>query len=243
MAGSAVLAAARNNAEWCDAMCRAHGLPGGFTESLWFNPRKAPPYYPDAVTLTPDASVAEVLRLLDRRAVDGEPGGASVKDSFARLDLSVAGFRVLFEAQWILRPAGSSQPPGESRAPTGDVVRWEKIGDESDLREWETHFHGGWDDGLFPAGLLADPTVVILAGRIDGDVVCGSVLNTGDQVVGVSNVFASGCDMDTAWAGTVANAAALFPGRPMVGYERSEDLRLARRHGFTPVGPLRVWLR
>ncbi|MEZ0071362.1 hypothetical protein [Planotetraspora sp. GP83] len=101
MAGSGVLAAARNNAEWCDAMCRAHGMPGGFTESL-FNPRKAPPYYPDAVTLTPDATVAEVLRLLDRRAVDGEPGGASVKDSFARLDLSAAGFRVLFEAQWIL---------------------------------------------------------------------------------------------------------------------------------------------
>lgn len=33
---------------------------------------------------------------------------ASVKDSFAGLDLTQFGFRVLFEAQWIHRPASAT---------------------------------------------------------------------------------------------------------------------------------------
>ncbi len=45
--------AALNNAEWCDAMCRAHGLPGVFTPRAWTNPVRTPLFYPDAVTLSP----------------------------------------------------------------------------------------------------------------------------------------------------------------------------------------------
>ncbi|MFF0288669.1 hypothetical protein [Streptomyces sp. NPDC005262] len=37
--------------------------------------------------------------------------GASMKDSFADLDLTEAGFHVLFEAQWIHRPASAPIPP------------------------------------------------------------------------------------------------------------------------------------
>jgi hypothetical protein len=33
----------------------------------------------------------------------------------------------------------------------------------------------------------------------------------------------------------------LFPGLPLVGYERGDDLERARRVGFEEVGPLRVW--
>ncbi len=29
---TSVAAAARDNAEWCDAMCRAHGSPGTFAD-------------------------------------------------------------------------------------------------------------------------------------------------------------------------------------------------------------------
>ena len=68
-----------------------------------------------------------------------------------------------------------------------------------------------------------------------------SALNASGGVVGVSNVFALGCDLDAAWSGTVALAAELLPGRPLVGYET--DPAPASRHGFTPIGPLRVWLK
>ena len=42
--------AARNNAEWCDAVCRAHGNPGEFHDDIWLNrnagaaTRRAPPH-------------------------------------------------------------------------------------------------------------------------------------------------------------------------------------------------------
>lgn len=48
-----VRAAARNNAEWCAAMCRAHGVAGEFGADAWAAAVRTPPYYPDAVTLEP----------------------------------------------------------------------------------------------------------------------------------------------------------------------------------------------
>ena len=76
-----------------------------------------------------------------------------------------------------------------------------------------------------------------------GGIVCGSVLNAtrADDTVGVSNVFARPGHLDAAWAGTITQAAALFPGRPLVGYE--SDPAPAAEHGFTPAGPLRIWLK
>ncbi|MGP3964604.1 hypothetical protein ACTWPT_52470 [Nonomuraea sp. 3N208] len=34
--------AARDNAEWCGTMCRAHGLPGTFAERAWTNAARTP---------------------------------------------------------------------------------------------------------------------------------------------------------------------------------------------------------
>jgi hypothetical protein len=41
--------------------------------------------------------------------------GCSIKDSFASLDLTARGFRVLFDAQWIVR-RGPAIPPGPDDA-------------------------------------------------------------------------------------------------------------------------------
>ena len=93
-----------NNARWCDAVCRAQGLPTRFSDRVWVALRRLADFYPDAVTLSPSASPDEVLR-----DIDTSPG-CSVKDSFASLDLSSYGFEVLFDAEWIHRPAA---PPTE----------------------------------------------------------------------------------------------------------------------------------
>ena len=50
-------------------------------------------------------------------------------------------------------------------------------------------------------------------------------------------------DATSAWPGAVAAVAAAFPGRPVVGYEHGDDLRIALDHGAQPLGPLRVWVR
>src|SRR3954462_805415 len=96
--------AARNNAEWCDLVCRTHGIETAFSDRAWVALRRSPRSYPDAVTLSPLPSVGDVLSRIDTSA------GCSVKDSFATLDLAEDGFRVLFEAEWIHRPAAAPAP-------------------------------------------------------------------------------------------------------------------------------------
>ena len=85
-------AAVIDNARWCDLVCATHGIAGRFDEDAWVSARRTPPMYPDAVTLRDDGAVASLLARVDRTA------GCSIKDSFATLDLTGAGFRVLFDA-------------------------------------------------------------------------------------------------------------------------------------------------
>ncbi|MGW2280636.1 hypothetical protein [Streptomyces sp. NPDC001770] len=237
---------ARNNAEWCAVMSRTHGVPGRFGAQAWTAPARTPLYYPDAVTLAPGADPDEVAGGIDLAAP-----GATVKDSFADLDLTAAGFRVLFEAAWIHRPAG---PPA---AFTG--MPWQVAEDPDAVRAWAR----AWDDGegdadLFRPALLDDPHTFLLAARTtDGRITAGAVASRsggaagdgvpgggvlGGGVLGLSNVFARGGGADTAWPGALDAAHRLFPGLPVVGYEHGEDLDTALRHGFTATGPLRVWL-
>ncbi|MGW7342922.1 hypothetical protein [Streptomyces sp. NPDC054854] len=227
-----LLAAARNNADWCDAVCRAHGVPTTFTPAAWSGAARTPPMYPDAVSLTPGATPEEVLG-----GVDTASPGCGVKDSFAALDLTPAGFEVLFEARWIHRPAGPAA------AGTGDAgPSWSRVRDTGELADWEAAWGDGEPSGLFRPALLA-PDIAFLAGRSGGRIVAGAVLSLGGGVVGVSNLFAPGpAGADSAWAAVVGAAHELWPGLPVVGYEHGEDLDAAVRAGFAPLGPLRVWL-
>src|SRR5580765_4949135 len=99
-----VHAAARNNAEWCDTFCRTYGIVGRLDAESWTSPERTPPFYPDAVTLVPDVPPMQLLSAID--ASDG----CSVKDSFANLDLTADGFRVLFRAEWLFREAREAAP-------------------------------------------------------------------------------------------------------------------------------------
>jgi hypothetical protein len=170
--------------------------------------------------------------------------GASVKDSFAALDLAPYGFTVLFDAAWVARPAAPRPPPA-------DGLRWERVADAHGLAAWEEAWRG--DDGpagTFRPALLDDPAIAVLAGRRDGRsdgrsdsrVVAGAVAHRAAGVLGLGNVFATSPD-DSPWAGALALACRLVPGLPVVGYESGDDLAAARRHGFRPVGALRVWAR
>ncbi|PWI09557.1 hypothetical protein DIZ27_15785 [Streptomyces sp. NWU339] len=225
-----VQAAARNNAEWCAAMSRSHGLAGEFGTQAWAAPSRTPLYYPDAVTLVPGAD-----RIALAARIDTTAPGASVKDSFADLDLTEVGFQVLFEAQWIYRPASTP-------APASDLVRT-VAGDPETLRVWAL----AWDDGdgnadLFRPELLDDTATFVLAGQsTDGRVVAGAVASRGHQVVGISNVFALDGGPDAAWPVVLDAVNWLSPTLPVVGYEQGEGLGAAIRHGFEPVGPLRIW--
>ncbi|MEU3604767.1 hypothetical protein AB0E83_04830 [Streptomyces sp. NPDC035033] len=221
-------AAVRNNAAWCASMCRAHGLATTTGPRAWTSPRRTPPYYPDAVSLTADATAADVVTGIDLTAP-----GASVKDSYARLDLAPEGFRPLFGATWIGRPAGTPAPPAD----------WTRTDTPGALAAWARAWSGGDADeaALFRPALLDDPAVTVLTvPGPDGRILGGAVLSTGAGATGVSNLFAAdGTDPAAVWAAVLAAAD---PALPVVGYESGDDLTAALAAGFTELGPLRVWL-
>lgn len=104
-------------------MCRAHGVTGEFGADAWAAPVRTPLYYPDAVTLEPETGRDALVTRIDTASP-----GASVKDSFADLELTAAGFQALFEAQWVHRPAGAPTPSSD--------LAWDVVGDSDTLRAW-----------------------------------------------------------------------------------------------------------
>jgi hypothetical protein len=220
--------AAANNAAWCHAMCRSHGIVGTFTPQAWLSSRRTPVFYPDAVTLAADAAVAPVLAGIDTTS------GCSIKDSFALLDLGADGFERIIDASWLWRPDGDSPPDAMPMVPVGVI----------DMVAWALAWRGS--DGprdLFRPSLAADPDVVVLGRRAGERFVAGAIVNFSGTATGLSNVFAVDGDLDAAWAGAVVAAVRRWPALPVVGYESGDAVAAPTRLGFDVVGPLTVWCR
>ncbi len=227
-------AAVANNASWCDAVCRSHGYPGTFGSRLWTSPGHRLRFYPNAITLRPGVTETEVL------AAAGPSRPFAVKDSFARLDLAPAGFRLLAEASWIAREGVPAGPPDdgltvEQVTSPGELSGWE--------RTWADAGDAGDDVPVFQPGLLSDPCCAILAWRRADTVIAGGVVYAADGAAGISNLFGAGLDPDRLWAGIQLAAAGLRPHLPVVGYEGGASLKAAQRAGFHILGTLRIWIR
>ena len=222
--------AARNNAEWCDAFCRTHGIAGRFRAESWSTSVRTPPLYPDAVTLLPGVEVEHLLCGIDRSE------GCSVKDSFADLDLTAAGFRPLFQAEWL------HQASGNARA--ASCRGWSTLTTEQQLGEWESTWAGRTEaSGVFRPALLVDETIRVLARYDGGRIVAGGVANRSATVIGLSNVFDAAGDVESAWLGGAAAAKAVWGQMPVVGYDSGASLDAARQAGFDSIGDLVVWLK
>ncbi len=234
MTSSLLRAAVRNNAFWCDAVCRAQGSPGEFTATIWFHRRGTPPFYPDAVTLDEaDGETAEAVATL----VNDDTRDWAVKDSYAALNLAQLGFRMLFEAEWIgiRRPVFTKSP-----------ITWKRMENAADFANWEaewTKANGPVTQKIFAEPLLTDPEIAFMLGVENGKPIGGGILNHHAGVVGLSNLFAEDGRGEDIRRGLMSQAAELYPQEPLVGYEQGDDLDEALRAGFELLGPLRVWLR
>ncbi len=220
-----VAAAVADNVRWCDLVCTSHGIATIQWSTVWSTRRKAPPLYPDAITLVDDLTEVQLLGLVDLGP------GCSVKDSFARLDLHPFGFTQLFEAHWVFREPGR---PGTTAAQD-----WDSVHTINECANWVLA-HGS--SGSLVPQLLSDHDVQFLVVRDGAQIVAGAIASRSDGVVGISNVFSSRASFDP-WAGLADAVALRFPSLPIVGYERGEDLEAATSSGFVAVGPLRVWQR
>jgi hypothetical protein len=145
----------------------------------------------------------------------------------------------LFDAEWI---ALSGPLPDVARTEYRSTIVTSTAG----LIAWEQSWAGEEVNAtaisrprVFMPRLLADTNVVFVSIQRDDRIVGGGILNRGADVVGLSNLF--GFPIVVVWRSLVATAGEFFPGLPLVGYERGDDLAAAHRAGFETVGPLRVW--
>jgi hypothetical protein len=226
--------AARNNAAWCDAVCSAHGSPGELSDALWLSRAPTPPRYPNLVTLDPAPGPAlAAVRELERALT---PAAWAVKDSFAALRLDRAGFRILFDAEWIARPVPRAHPrrPG----------RWIRVRSEAEIAAFEVAWgESAGQPRIFRPALLARSDVAILAALgAGGDIFAGAVANRTGSTLGISNFFARG---ESAALRSECLDAAIdeLPAETVVGYESGRALEESLGLGFRRLGSLRVWLR
>ncbi len=244
--------AAYNNAVWCDLVCRAHGFAGEFTPGIWINRHPTPEFYPNAVTTSDRVNSVAQLQIVSSLVAAKISDVLAVKDSFSNLDLASLGFEVLFEAQWIYRPASTQLPRSHI-----DGLRWTKIVTAPDLIKWENAWRGesaeqsnSSPSRIFMPALLNDPAIAILAGYRDEKIVAGVIANRSrdpatnhndDGVVGMSNQFAPAGDDRAFGIECLAAVIATFPNLPIVGYESGPALTSALSIGFEALAPLRIW--
>jgi hypothetical protein len=143
-------------------VCRAHGCGPWSADDVWVNPDPSPPLYPNLITLAPSSARQALAAIRDLR--DRLSGTWAVKDSFHALSLEGLGFDVLFEAEWLYRPAVG----------VDDVAgAWTLVADTREL----------------PEELLDDSDVAFLA---TDD--AGVVANRGGGAIGLSNATGAGVD-------------------------------------------------
>jgi len=222
-----VAIAARNNAEWCHAFSATHGVCGIFESDWWRSRSRTPPYYPDAVTFVRNAAAAVLLERIELGA------GCSVKDSFADLDLGREGFEILFRADWLSLEPETAAEPGN----------WSVVTTPIQLAQWEAGWAGstGGVCNFFRPALLVHGSLALLA-SVSGDrVVAGAVAYRSEAVIGLTDLFDAGGDLEAAWRSAAAAASARWGPLPIVGYDLGESLVAAHHAGFVTVGELAVW--
>jgi hypothetical protein len=235
--------AAHNNAAWCDAVFRAHGLEGRFEPGLWSSEHPAPPFYPNLVTLSPSGISRQLDRVREMTATRPD-GPWAVKDSFCRLELAPSGFKLLFNAQWMVRPARGRSGPA---AATG--AHWRRVSDAAGLRAWEAAWRLSPANripeslpAMFPPSLLEDSDIAFLAAYSGGGMIAGAVANRAHGIAGLTNVFTPDGGARHI-AGCLEAVNESFPGTPVAGYESDEAvLEVFAVLGFERAGPLRVWV-
>ncbi len=231
-----------NNATWCTAVLRAHGIRSVLATDYWSTDGVLPPFYGNFVSRTRDGSRAQFARIRELAALAPQPAWG-MKDSYACLDgdeLCRLGMQPLFDAEWYGR-----EPRRLPRDDRETGLRVTQMATAADLARWETAWKVTSPSPgvrVFPPSILSDPAVTFLAAWRGTDLVGGAITNLSSGAVGLSNVFtADPQDYVPVLRDLARHAVRSHPERAVVGYgPRSEAVALAPL-GFDALGPLRVW--
>lgn len=220
-------------AGWHGSWLTALGLRWERGNGLWRAVDRPPYIYLAGITLEPG---------VPSRAIADVPG--SVGDVWQELSLEPSGFSVFRKEPWFYRAPGPApaEPPPELeivavRTPD-EVVELEAVsvrgfGKEDDVIEPGT-FH--------PPSVLADDSMHMFIGRVDGRPVAASMGYAFDEGVGVFGV-ATIASVRRRGYGAALTRAAMLPerGLPAVLAPSEMGAGMYRSLGFEPVGELTIW--
>jgi hypothetical protein len=217
--------AAASNAHWCDAILAAHGIATQTTDAIWFAKALALPFYPAIITLTPDAGPAVSRAIAER----GHLG--AVKDSFADLDLTTEGYKVVIDGVWLAAAQGLAPSDMQTIETPAALKAWNE--------RWSASEPLPDTFRMFPDSLLARPDIRFAAFGPPDAPIAGGALNHAAGVTSLSNLFGTGhCDLHH---GLAALAQTIWPDAPVVMWDADTAAAPAISKGFRPIGPMRVW--
>jgi hypothetical protein len=219
-------AAVQASLAWYEDIFSIHGIPTRCEGGLWSALGDPPRWHSAAKTLQPNVPAVHVLRAVDQFE------NCSVADSYATLDLAGNGFRELFRATWLHRPASLS--PARS-LPDG----WSVVTDADELAAWNTAQD---TTGVLIPALLEHPRFTFLVRRASEELVAGAVLHRVDDVVELSNTWAKGDEADEI-PSMLACADTLYPQLAVVGYSSNDTVSAFTDAGFDAIAPHVVWVR
>lgn len=228
-----------NNVALYESVLRCGKTVSDLKDDIWYCLKETPPFYSNLITRSPTWQPDERFSEINRNYERENWSKLSVKDSFARLDLTSFGFKRLFDANWIYLPAEEFRSVKNSRSIDLEIVR-----DEDALDAWRR----GWNKDaalgqkIFCNDMLQDPKISFVAGYDKDRIACGCLVNRSDEVLGISNFFAPGEGIDH-WSHIIKFVFDAFSRADIVGYEQPEVMTKLRDLGVEPVGKLSVWLK
>lgn len=217
--------AIRNNIIWCEKVSEMHGGIHITKDNVWGLTTKAPKFYPDVITTNKAVTSQEVVEFIGNREI------LSIKDSFSNLDMSLLGYKILFEAEWICHAPIPVQ--------VSITTDWHTIQTEEEVVNWTTACEL---EGIITADILRHPDVKIFKKGVFNDEK-GFIVNQGAKVIGISNVFSKDGNNKEYWSEIPQIVSTRFLRLPLVGYEHGEGLKAALKSGWKSIGPLRVWIK
>lgn len=239
-----VLACALADARFHELAYAAFGIPWRCSGGLWWVEQGAARYFMSAGTLGPGVGSDDVLA-----AVADVPAVTQVRDCWAGVDLSAAGFTVEEDDPWMVRPPGPVPDqvfdvPGleiRAAATPADVLRFERT---AVLGTGDPAPPGHRDGDVHPASTPTDGDLHLFTGFLDGRPVATALAAVHPRVVMVGAVRTHP-DVRGRGVGTALSAAAVAvaPDLPAALGARPPGVGVYRRLGFEICGRARIWVR
>jgi ribosomal protein S18 acetylase RimI-like enzyme len=238
-----VAAGVENLVAWHEACVHALGWPSRRGPRWWTRPADQPSIYFTAIQLAPsdDAELAtELGGHLESRAHQPE----AVCCTHADLDLSSFGLTVQNEGRWFGRAAAAPRPPDKS--PRGLEIR--PVTTREELIAFEATSETAFSSPppapgrVYGAGLLDDPSMLVLLGLVDDEPVAGAMAYSAAGVIGIYSVGTVRSFRERGYASALTVAALASAGsRPAILQPSLAAARLYRRLGFVEVGRFSHW--